>query len=151
FNVGYADHTIWSSDENEMLTLAGFSAGANILEKHVALKIGDERIDYNSAISIELCTQIRQKMDVLNRAKGDGSFEISDYENIYARNGPMKFTIVAAKDLEVNTTLTKENITFKRTGEENNIKQKEYSDLLGKKTTKTIKKNELINWGVVVR
>ena len=52
--VGYADHTNWDNEFNEMITLAGFMAGANILEKHVALDLGEKRVDFESAISIDM-------------------------------------------------------------------------------------------------
>lgn len=149
--VGYADHTSWDNEFNEVITLAGFMAGANILEKHVVLKAGDKREDFESAIDIDMLAGIKRKMEVLNKAKGDGSFEIGDYENIYAKNGPMKFTIVASKDLKMGETIKKEDITFRRTKEENTIMQREYLNLLGKKTKMDIKKYELVNWENVER
>lgn len=147
--VGYADHTIWKSEDNELLTLAGFMYGANFLEKHLHLNPGEKRIDFDSAISIDQMKYIKEKVNLLNKAKGDGSFKISEYENIYAQNGPMKFTIVAAKNLKKGEIITDNNITFRRTGEENNIKQREYLNLIGKRVIKNVNKYQLVNWDVV--
>jgi len=147
--VGYADHTIWYSKDNELLTLAGFMAGANIIEKHVHVDPGQKRIDFESAISIHQMKNIKEKMELLNKSKGDGSFEISDYENIYSQNGPMKFTIVADKNLKKGEIISETDITFRRTGEESTIKQRDYFQIIGKKTKIDIKKNSLINLEII--
>jgi len=144
--MGYADHTVWDNENNELITLAGFMAGANFIEKHIALEIGKERIDFNSAISIDMLSNIRKKMELLNKTKGDGSFEISKYEKIYSKNGPMKFTIVANRALKRGQIIKKEDITFRRTGEENTINQRDYLNLIGKKVKKDIPKMGLVNW-----
>jgi sialic acid synthase SpsE len=86
-------------------------------------------------------------MDVLNKTKGSGSFKINEYEQVYARNGPMKFTIVANRDLKKNQIIKKEDITLRRTGETNIIKQRDYLNLIGKKVKKDIPKMGLVNWG----
>ncbi len=148
-NVGYADHTVWNHKDNELITLAGFMAGANFIEKHVTPEFGKKRIDFNSAISIDMLCDIRKKMDLLNKTKGDGTFDISEYEKIYSRRGPMKFTIVAGRDLEKGKIISKEDLTFRRTKEENNIKEKEYFDLIGKRTKENIPQFSLVNWNNV--
>lgn len=147
--VGYADHCSWDHPNNELITLAGFMAGANIIEKHVALKAGEKRVDFNSAISVEQLKDIYQKMNLLNVTKGDGSFEITEYEKPYGKNGPMKFTPVALKNMKKEDLITKENTGLRRTAEENNVQQIEYMKLLGKKLVKDVKKFEHINWSVV--
>ena len=148
-NVGYADHTVWNNKDNELITLAGFMAGSNFIEKHVTLELGKKRVDFNSAISVDILYNIRKKMELLNKTKGDGSFEINEYEKIYAKNGPMKFTIVANRKLKKGEIINKDNITFRRTGEENTIRQRDYLELIGKEVKKDIPKNSLINWGNV--
>jgi len=147
--VGYADHTVWDNKDNELITLAGFMAGANFIEKHVTLELGKKRVDFNSAINIDMLRDIRKKMDLLNKTRGDGSFEISKYEQIYSRKGPMKFTIVANRKLSKGKIINKKDITFRRTGEENTIKQSDYLKLIGKKVKKPILKFGLVNWGNV--
>ncbi|MBI2658429.1 N-acetylneuraminate synthase family protein [Candidatus Woesearchaeota archaeon] len=144
--VGYADHTAWDDKNNELMTLAGFMAGPNIIEKHVALEAGKKRTDYDAAVSAESLREIRGKMGILNKAKGDGSFEISDYENIYARKGPMKFTIVAAGDIKKGSSIGKKDLAFRRTKKENTIEQREFFSLIGKKAKEPIKKYSLISW-----
>jgi len=145
-NVGYADHTSWDNENNELITLAGFMAGANFIEKHITSELGKKRVDFNSAINIDMLRDIREKMNLLNKTKGDGSFEISKYEKIYSRNGPMKFTIVANRNLGKGEIINKDSITFRRTGEENIIKQRDYLKLIGKKVKKPILKFGLVNW-----
>jgi N,N'-diacetyllegionaminate synthase len=144
--VGYADHTSWDDTLNETITLSGFLSGANILEKHVALNAGEDRIDYNSAISIDALRSIYDKLRIIQDALGDGSFIISDYENIYALNGPMKFTVVATRDIPSGHIISKNDIAFKRTNEVNNIRQRDYLEIIGKKAKKEIKIHEILNW-----
>jgi len=144
--VGYADHTVWDNKNNELITIAGFMAGANFIEKHVTLELGKKRVDFNSAISVDMLSSIREKIELLNKTKGDGSFKINEYEQIYARNGPMKFTIVTNRNLKKGQLIKKEDITFRRTGEENTIKQRDYLELIGKKVKKDIPKFGLVNW-----
>ncbi len=147
--VGYADHTVWDNKDNELITLAGFMTGANFIEKHVTLELGKKRVDFNSAISIDMLSNIKKKMELLNKTKGNGNLKINEYEKIYARNGPMKFTIVANRDLKKGQIIKKEDITFRRTGEKNTIKQRDYLKLIGKKVKKDILKMGLVNWGNV--
>ena len=147
--VGYADHTSWDSEYNELITLAGFMAGANFIEKHVTLNFGKKRIDYEASISIDMFREIKEKIKILNKTKGDGLFNIPPYEDIYAKNGPMKFTVVAKKNLKKGGIIKTDCITFKRTGEENNIAQREYLSLIGKTAKRYIPKNHLVNWSNV--
>jgi len=147
--VGYADHTSWNDKKNKLITLGGFMSGANILEKHVTLDVGKKRTDFEAAVSMDTLKEIKEGMDALAKTKGDGSFEINDYENVYAKKGPMKFTIVAKRDIEKGAKITKEDLTFRRTGKENNIAQREYLDLIGKQAKEKIPMYSLINWGNV--
>jgi len=144
--VGYADHTRWNSKYNELITLSGFVKGANFIEKHIALKAGAKKVDFESAISVELLCNIKGKMDLLNKVLGKDSFEISSYENIVAKNGPMKFTIVASRNLRRGQTITKRDVTFKRTDLENTIEQRDYLKLIGKKLKVDVPQLGLINW-----
>ena len=126
-------------------------AGANIIEKHATIDPGKKRIDFNSAVGVDALLNIKIAMECLNKAKGDGSFKITEYEKPYGKNGPMKFTIVANKNLAKGSILKKSDMTFRRTGEKNNIPQKDYLKFLGKKTSKDVTKFRLVNWSNVER
>lgn len=143
--VGYADHCSWDFKQNELITLAGFMAGSNIIEKHITLNPGEKRTDYNSSIGINSLKEIKENLELLYKAKGKGGFELTEYEKPYGSIGPMKFTIVAKKDLKKNQIISKDMVTFKRTKQENNILQKEYLNIIGKKLSCDIKKDELIS------
>jgi len=147
--VGYADHTKWDDKNNELITIAGFMKGANIIEKHISINPGDKRIDYESSIDVNTMKSIKNKIDIINIASGDGSFDISDYENIYSEMGPMKFTIVASTDIKIGDKITMSNITFKRTGDISNTKQRDYKDMIGKVSKCNINKDNLVTWGMI--
>ena len=147
--VGYADHTKWDDKNNELITIAGFMKGANIIEKHISINPGDKRIDYESSIDVNTMKSIKNKIDIINIASGYGSFDISDYENIYSEMGPMKFTIVASTDIKIGDKITMSNITFKRTGDISNTKQRDYKDMIGKVSKCNINKDNLVTWGMI--
>ncbi len=147
--VGYADHTSWDSKDNTLITISGFVKGANFIEKHVTLNPGERRIDYESAIGIDQLCEIQRQIQLLVTTLGTGKMEINEYEKAVASNGPMKFTIVAARDLKKGQRLTREDITFKRTEPENTVEQRDYLKLLGKKLTMDVKQAEAVNWDKV--
>ena len=120
--------------------------GANVLEKHVSLRLGEKRADFEAAINVDMLRNIKEKMVILNKTKGDSSLEIGKYESAYSRNGPMKFTIVANRDLKKDEIINKNDITFRRTREINTIKQIEFLNLIGGKIKEDIPKYSLVNW-----
>ena len=144
--VGYADHCSWDFKDNQVITLAGFMAGANIIEKHVTLHPGEKRVDYQSAISISQLKELKKTINLLHLAKGDGTFNLSENEKSCGKIGPMKFTVVAKEDIKKNQIICKESIVFKRTKKENGVNQKDYCSFMGKIALKDIKKDDLLNW-----
>lgn len=87
-----------------------------------------------------------EKLDILQKAIGDGGLELNRYEKEYGKIGPMKKAIVAGKDMEKDEEILLENLTFKRTKSISNIKQKEVQNLLKRKAKDKIRKNELISF-----
>jgi|LGVF01.1.fsa_nt_gb sialic acid synthase SpsE len=144
--IGYADHTSWNDENQELITLAGFVCGASLIEKHFVLEKGKNRIDYEAAIAVEDFSSLYKKLDILQKAMGDGRIELNKYEKEYGKIGPIKKAIVADKDVDKDEEISLQNIAFKRTNKISNIKQKEVQNLLKRKAKGKIIKNELITF-----
>lgn len=144
--TGYADHTSWDDENQELITLAGFICGANVIEKHFVFEKGENRIDCEAAISAEDFRNIYKKLEILQKAMGSGEVELNKYEKVYGKIGPMKKAIVAGKDIDKDEEILLENIAFKRTKRISYVKQKEVQNLLKRKATGKIRKNELITF-----
>jgi N,N'-diacetyllegionaminate synthase len=144
--VGYADHTAWNDGYQELITLAAFACGAQIIEKHFVLEKGKKRVDYDSAVSAEDFRSLHEKLTVLQKALGDGSLKLNKYEQAYGKVGPIKKTIVAARNIDAKEKISADDIAFKRTGKESSIRQKDAMKLIGRKAKNRIKKNELITF-----
>jgi sialic acid synthase SpsE len=144
--IGYADHTSWDNDAWELITLAGFLCGANIIEKHFVLEKGVKRIDFEAAVSTKEFKSLYKKLIVLQKALGNGRFELNQYEKEYAKIGPMKKAIVAERDISKDEVISLQNIAFKRTKKVGTISQRELENLLKRKASHKIKKNEFITF-----
>lgn len=144
--IGYADHTSWNDENQELITLAGVLCGANLIEKHFVLEKGENRIDYEAAISVEDFNSLYKKLEILQKAMGAGGIELNEYEKEYGKIGPIKKAIVSGKDIGKDEEISLKNIDFKRTDKISNIKQKEVQNLLGRKAKGKIRKNELITF-----
>ncbi len=142
--MGYADHTAWDNENQELITLAGFLLSDGIIEKHFVLRAGDKRTDAAAAVSAEDFKSLTEKMKILQKALGSGSLELNKYELDYGKIGIIKKTIVAARDIAQDEEITEENIAFKRTSQENGAPQKEIINFLGKKAKVSISKDQLI-------
>lgn len=148
--IGYADHCFFNDENNELVSIAGYMMGCNIIEKHFTLDYGVKRIDYESAISIDMLNSLHNKMQILAKVKGTDSLILNEYENIYGKIGPMKKTFVASKDILAGEEITLLNMSFKRTGEINYLGQSQTDHILGKKAKYDIKKDEIINMEKII-
>lgn len=144
--IGYADHTWWKDENQELVTIAGFLCGANVIEKHFVLVKGENRIDYEAAISAEDFCSLHKRLYMLAKVIGNGEMEMNEYEKAYGEIGPMKKAIVAEKDIEKDERISLENTSYKRTKNISNIEQKQLLNLLRRKAKNRIKKDELISF-----
>lgn len=144
--VGYADHTGFDDPNNEIISTTPAAMGFEILEKHYTLDYGKKRIDYQAAVGKKQMKKIKELMKTELTTYGDGKMTMSKSEKEYGIIGPMKKAIVAKKDIKKGEKLSLDNLWFKRTAEKSTIKQKQFLQLIGHKTTGDIKKNELIDF-----
>ena len=144
--VGYADHTDPKDENNEYISCLGIANGHNVIEKHFTHKFGDKRIDAQAAVSLNQMKKVKQIAKITFESLGKNNpLEMATAELKYGNTGPMKKAIVARKDIAIGTILSLEHISFKRTNESSSIKQNELSKIIGNKTNKNIKKDEIID------
>jgi N,N'-diacetyllegionaminate synthase len=144
--VGYADHTGYDDPNNAVISVAAALMGFPILEKHYTCDPGKERIDYHAAVGKKQMSCIRELMTIAVQVHGSGQITLSEPEKAYGNIGPMKKAIVARRDIKKGEKLSKENLWFKRTGEESTIQQKQFIQLVGSKAKVEIKKDDVIDF-----
>jgi sialic acid synthase SpsE len=145
-SVGYADHTAFNDPNNEIITIMPAVIGFNILEKHYTCDYGKERIDYHAAVGKKQMLRIKELMKLALIVYGDGELKMSEAELEYGRVGVMKKAIVARRSIKKGEILSLDNLLFKRTLEESPIKQNQFLQLIGLKTTKSVEEDEIIDF-----
>jgi len=143
---GYADHTSWDEDNNELITLLVSANGMDFIEKHVTTDYGKERCDYSAAISIEQLNMLYKKIKLLENLYGDGSMLLNKAEEDYSKYGPMKMAAIAKNDLLKGSKLTMGDIHFCRTSQSTGISQIDLLQVIGNKLVEDVKINQVIDW-----
>ncbi|TLS66737.1 hypothetical protein FEF65_09460 [Mariprofundus erugo] len=147
---GYADHTAWNHENNELVTLLVAANGMGYVEKHVTTVYGKERCDYSAAISIEMLNQLSEKLKLLNQLAGNGSIGLNKGEQDYSVYGPMKMAAVATKDIKQGTELTVDLFDFRRTSQSGGLSQLDALSAVGKTVEKDISASNVIMSGDLV-
>lgn len=144
FDHGYADHTAWNETFNTFISLIGASQGMKYLEKHVTIKPGKRRTDWQAAISIEQCNEISKYLHILSQCEGNGSLKLNKGEKEYAIIGLNKKAAVSNRTITSGETLQFEDISYKRVADSVDYKQIEICELIGKTAKVKIDKNKAI-------
>jgi N,N'-diacetyllegionaminate synthase len=133
--VGYSDHTLGIE-----VPIAAVALGAEIIEKHFTLNRNMDGPDHKASLEPKELTLMVQSIRNIEKALGDGVKKMSSSElkNINS----VRKSIVALKDIKKDEIFTKENITVKRPGD--GISPKFYDKIIGKKSKKNFKEDELI-------
>lgn len=147
--VGYADHTDPKDPLNASISCLPQSMGFHILEKHFTHKPEEDRIDGQSAVSIDQLKQIKQQMDIFYATHGSNPTAISKAELKYGNVGPMKKAIVARRKIAEGEIIQKESLAYKRTNASVPLGQDEIFNLIGNKATKAINIDEIIDYNNV--
>ena len=143
---GYADHTAWDEDNNELITLLVSANGMDFIEKHVTTEYGKERCDYSAAISIEQFNMLYKKIKLLEKLYGNGSMQLNKSEENYSKYGPMKMAAIAKHDLVKGSRLTMGDVHFCRTSQSTGISQINLLQVIGNKIVEDVKINQVIDW-----
>ena len=143
---GYADHSAWDEDNNELITLLVSANGMDFIEKHVTTDYGKERCDYSAAISVEQLNMLHKKIKLLENLYGDGSMLLNKAEEDYSKYGPMKMAAIAKHDLVKGSKLTMGDVHFCRTSQSTGISQIDLLQVIGNKLVEDVKINQVIDW-----
>lgn len=144
FEYGYADHTAWDSEDNELITLLGAASGMNYIEKHVTTHYGENRIDWPAAISIDMLNSLSHKINIFKKLNGSGLLEMNKGEKEYSIFGPMKKAAVFRKDIKQGSIMSENMIKFLRTKEVSDMSQLDIYKSIGKKIIQKVKKGTLL-------
>jgi len=141
---GYADHTAWDENNNNLITLMVSSNGMDFIEKHVTTEYGKERCDFSAAISIDQLNKLHTEIALLNNLYGDGVMELNKAEQNYSSFGPMKMAAITKHALTKGDKLLMENFHFSRTAQITDMSQLDILQVIGSKLVKDLKANQVI-------
>jgi N-acetylneuraminate synthase len=134
--IGHSDHT-----PDNYTSFAAVALGAKLIEKHVTLDKKFEGPD--QSVSIDF-------MDLYDLVQGIRKIELGlgDEKKIHEKEEQIRLwahrSIVAVKELEAGTIITRDMIWSKRPG--NGIPSNQMDLLVGKKLKKRVFKNNQISW-----
>ena len=133
---GYADHTAWNSEDNELVSILVAANNMSFIEKHVTNEFGKERTDFSAAISFEMFNSLIEKISKLKDIRGSGSTELNEAEKKYSIYGPNKMAGHAKKNLKNGEILKMNDIYFSRTSIKTSMSQVELVNKIGQKIEK---------------
>jgi len=111
--IGYADHSLYSSDEAIKSLEFAFLLGARIFEKHVSLHPGAERVDYSAAVSTEDIEIIQNNLTFLEKHIIPERINPDDFTNKEMTYRKRQLVCVAARDLRAGDILKESDIVLK--------------------------------------
>jgi N-acetylneuraminate synthase/N,N'-diacetyllegionaminate synthase len=135
--VGYSDHTIGLE-----IPLAAVSLGATVIEKHFTLDRKLPGPDHEASLEPSKLSDMIQSIRIVETALGNGIKYPTPVEHgikVVARK-----SIVAAKDIPINTIIMEDMITTKRPG--NGLLPRYWSAIIGCTTKCDISQDALIRW-----
>ena len=134
-NVGYSDHTRYFE-----IPIAAVAMGATTIEKHFTISRNFEGPDHSASLEPEELTSMVQSIRNIEIARGTGEKVPTKKElsNLMAA----RRSIVAKREIAIGEILDEENISLKRPAD--GLSPMMWDEIIGKKATKSYKKNELI-------
>lgn len=111
--IGYADHTEGESDFAKVVDMLAVAKGAAIIEKHITLDRSKKGIDYQAALEPAEFIDFVERIHLANLALGsDEERPFSESDLKYRKF--QKKSIVAARDLKIGETITRNDVKFIR-------------------------------------
>lgn len=147
--VGYADHTSFDSTYNAVISVLPHGFGINILEKHIILKSGDTRLDYESALDADDMRMVVDNLNIVNKLMHKMKVSMSKSEQEYGLVGPMKKAILSSRDISMGEILVKEDFKYRRTEGISDLKQRDIDNLIGKRAVRDIPSDTMIDFNMI--
>ncbi|WP_026570968.1 N-acetylneuraminate synthase [Virgibacillus senegalensis] len=139
--VGLSDHTL-----NNNACLAATGLGASILERHFTDSKARKGPDIVCSMDPQELEQLISGSKEISKMRG-GKKEAAAEEKVTV---DFAFaTVVSTKKIASGDTITKDNIWVKRPGT-GEIKAEDYNRLIGRKSARTIEKDEHLSWSDVL-
>ena len=134
--IGYSDHT-----QTNYAAFAAVSLGATCVEKHLTFSNAMYGSDAPLASEPDLFSDLTQGIRAISTMKShsvdkDNLEPYQDMKTIFEKS------VVAAKDIPVNTTLSSDMFAYKKPG--SGISAANYRSLIGRKTNKDLCKDTVI-------
>lgn len=136
---GLSDHTLGSS-----VAVAAVALGAKIIEKHFTLSRSDGGPDAAFSMEPQEFKQMVEDIRNVEKALGKVTYELSE-KQIKSREHSRSLFIV--KDMKAGDVFTEENVRSIRPGF--GVPTKYIKDIIGKKTSKELKKGTPLTWNVI--
>lgn len=143
--IGYADHTKYDDEYGDKLVEYSYLMGARIFEKHLTLKKGEKRVDYEAAVGYNDILGLREKLDKLISALGEGSrFNLNKAEIEYKNREKQ---LVYSKDIKAGEEITYGHLGFKICSEKSDYEQRDINKIVGSKAAKDLEKDKVVEFG----
>jgi len=141
-SIGYADHSSFEEDFCISSNEWAYFLGARYFEKHITTKEGEDRWDFQSAISKEKCTELVNRLNFINNQVmrySNEEFDVIEGKELVYRN--RQKICVARVDISKGTVITNDHISRKMI-DNVDLGEVDSSKLLGKKTIKDFEEGE---------
>jgi sialic acid synthase SpsE len=129
--VGLSDHS-----NDPKIAFSAVLAGAEFIEKHIALRNQIDSADYKFSIKDKEIFEYRKKIDEAYKLLGKNFFYVNDNNK---KNKKFRRSIYVIKDIKKGEKITKENIKILRPNL--GLEPKYYNLILGKRSPKNFFKN----------
>ena len=144
--VGFLDHTEGDTDESIYMSLVARGLNAFAIEKHIVLDRSVKGIDYEAAVSMEFLRKLVQQIRIVETALGSYQpLPLSKGEKMY--RDFIKKDIVASVDINEGDMIEMHKICLKRS--KGGLPQECLENVLGRRATRNIQKNQNIIWEVL--
>lgn len=141
FPVGYSDHTLGLS-----MSIAARALGAKSIEKHFTLNSSDFGPDHAASIEPDQLRDLVRSVREVEAGLGTTIRKFGEKE--MGQRKVHRCSVVVNKSIKSGEVFTENNLTIKRPG--TGIKPKYYDDILGKKSSRDLDQEQLLDWSEII-
>lgn len=140
--IGYADHSAFNDEYAIYSNDYAYLLGARIFEKHITIIEGENRVDYDSAVSKDKLIKIINNLTTLHNITNITEDELLklDVPEITYRN--RQKVIVSNRVIEKGEKIKKNDLAFRMINKENGMV--DFSFVVGKIAIERIEKDDII-------